>query len=70
MKICSRCIYDQSIKGIYFDDNGVCNYCKQIDMLQEEYGTGRKKGVDKLNRIFTTIKNYCSLNLIKFPSTN
>lgn len=57
MTICSRCIYDESLKGISFDANGVCNYCKQIDLLQEEYGTGRKKGIDKINRIFTSIKS-------------
>ena len=24
---CSRCVMDTSVKGIYFDVNGVCNYC-------------------------------------------
>ena len=43
--ICSRCIYDSTIPAITFDDKGVCNYCLQIDQLQEQYKTGTPEGV-------------------------
>jgi N-acetyl sugar amidotransferase len=56
LKICSRCIYDERVPSITFDEKGVCNYCKQIDTLVESYGTGSKKGEDELNSIIEQIK--------------
>ena len=44
IKICSRCIYDERVDGISFDSDGICNYCHQVDMLKEQYGTGQHKG--------------------------
>jgi len=35
--ICSRCVYDDKIPYIKFDENGVCNYCHQYDNLEKEY---------------------------------
>jgi N-acetyl sugar amidotransferase len=55
-KICSRCIYDERVASISFDENGVCNYCHQVDMLVKEYGTGQQKGMDTLNGIVAEIK--------------
>jgi|TARA_B100001971_G_C18250480_1_gene577795 N-acetyl sugar amidotransferase len=40
--ICSRCIYDDTIPYITFDENGVCNYCQQHDQLEKEYPTGEE----------------------------
>ena len=51
MRICSRCIYDERVPSIDFDSEGVCNYCKQVDRLIEEYGTGKPKG----NALFANI---------------
>ena len=56
MKMCSRCIYDESTNGIFFDKNDVCNYCKQVELLQDEFGTGKEKGISKLNKIYAKIK--------------
>jgi len=45
IQICSRCIYDERVDGIEFDkDDGVCNYCRQIDRLEIEFGTGANLG--------------------------
>ncbi len=41
---CSRCIYDERVPSIYFDYEGVCNYCRQVESLSEQYGTGQPKG--------------------------
>jgi hypothetical protein len=38
--ICTRCIYDETVPNISFDGEGVCNYCRQIDGLEQEYPTG------------------------------
>ncbi len=54
--ICKRCIYDDSVNGIYFDDKGICNYCHTIDKFKEDFGTGTPDGKDKLNKIIEQIK--------------
>ena len=56
MKICSRCIYDERTAYITFDDDGVCNYCHQIDVLTKEYGTASEKGGKKFYKIIEEIK--------------
>ena len=33
LKVCTRCIYDESLPSIHFNENGVCNYCLQVDKL-------------------------------------
>jgi len=55
--ICSRCIYDESTPGISFDNQGVCNYCKQVEDLTETYKTGLPEGEEKLKEILQTIKS-------------
>jgi N-acetyl sugar amidotransferase len=57
MKVCSRCIYDERVAAIEFDAQGVCNYCRQIDRLQEEYGTGTEAGRARLAAIVEEIKH-------------
>lgn len=56
LRICSRCIYDETVKGISFDDDGVCVYCRTVERLQKEYGTGEPAGEQKLAEIIETIK--------------
>ena len=56
MRICSRCIYDERVPYIEFDEEGVCNYCRLVDRLKEEYGTGEEKGKRKLEEIIEQIK--------------
>ena len=55
-KICSRCIYDENVPAIAFDNNGICNYCHMIDNLKEKYNTGTKRGEDEFNKIVNRIK--------------
>ena len=55
-KICTRCIYDEHIPNISFSDDGICNYCDQIDFLKKEYGTGKKKGRKLLKNLINKIK--------------
>lgn len=56
VKICSRCIYDERVNGIHFDEEGVCNYCKQIDSLIEQYGTAKEKGKKEFHQLIDKIK--------------
>ena len=55
-QVCSKCLYSEALAVIDFDDNGVCNYCRQIDMLQDEYGTGMEKGIGAFDKILEEIK--------------
>lgn len=57
LKICSRCIYDERVDQITFDQNGVCNYCHQIDTLVDLYNTGSLKGQATFNSFVEKIKN-------------
>lgn len=55
--ICSRCIYDNvNVPDIVFDEEGVCNYCRTMEKLIEQYGTGSEKGEAKLNEILEQIR--------------
>jgi N-acetyl sugar amidotransferase len=56
LRICSRCIYDERVSAIQFDQYEVCNYCHQVDRLIEQYGTGRSKGESLLSEIVQEIK--------------
>jgi N-acetyl sugar amidotransferase len=56
MQICSRCIYDLKVPGISFDEEGVCNYCRQIEKIEIEYGTATGLGINKFSKILEDIK--------------
>jgi hypothetical protein len=54
--ICARCIYDSRIAGISFDEHGICNYCRQVEDLERQYGTGQQRGEQTLQAIIEEIK--------------
>lgn len=56
VRICSRCIYDERVPGIHFDEEGVCNYCHQVEDFRAVYGTGTKEGKARLAKIIEEIK--------------
>ena len=56
IQVCTNCIYDLDVPGIFFDKKGVCNYCNQILELKSNYGTGKKLGKEKLKNIIIDIK--------------
>jgi N-acetyl sugar amidotransferase len=56
LKICARCIYDETVPGIVFDVNGVCNYCHTVEQLKEQYGTGTPEGEKKFGTLIDQIK--------------
>lgn len=56
LRVCSRCIYDERVSAITFDPSGVCNYCHQIDQLEEQFGTGQEKGERDFRKIVDEIK--------------
>ncbi len=56
LEICSRCIYDERVPAIRFDEEGVCNYCRQVESLIHQYGTGHSKGEAEFARILDDIR--------------
>ena len=54
-QVCTRCIQDETVPGISFDDNGVCNYCHLHDELCEMFPND-ERGTQKLNKIIEDIK--------------
>ena len=56
LRVCTRCIYDERVSAISFDEAGVCNYCRQLDGLVDQYSTGQAEGSAEFERILDTIK--------------
>jgi len=56
VRICSRCIYDERVPSISFDAEGVCNYCRQVERLTAQYGTGAPEGAARLAQIIEGIR--------------
>lgn len=52
---CSRCLYDDSVPAITFDEHRVCNYCQLMEEMDAEYPTG-DAGRQKLEEIAAEIK--------------
>jgi len=52
---CARCLYDDTVPAISFDAEGICNYCRIHDQLDQEYPTG-PEGQRKLRAIAEEIK--------------
>ncbi|MGE5457725.1 MAG: N-acetyl sugar amidotransferase [Methanococcaceae archaeon] len=55
-RICTRCVSDETMTDITFDNEGVCCFCKLHDRFMEIYPLG-KAGENKLNDLMTRIKN-------------
>jgi N-acetyl sugar amidotransferase len=56
LTLCARCIYDEAVPGISFDELGICNYCRQIEQLERQYGTGKPEGARRLAAIVEEMK--------------
>jgi len=54
-KVCVRCVMDDSAKGIIFDIDGICNFCKIHDELELQYSLG-ENSTKELNKIIEKIK--------------
>lgn len=52
---CARCLYDETVPGINFDEQGVCNYCHMHDQLDREYPTG-EEGQKRLRALADKIR--------------
>ena len=46
-KTCVRCVNDKTVKGITFDENGLCSHCSCYDRYKP-----RLKDYDRLEKLF------------------
>jgi len=56
IKVCSRCIMDETAKEITFDSNGVCNFCDNYDNVLVNDVHTDKGGEEKLEKLVEKIK--------------
>ena len=54
-KVCSRCIMDDTVKGIIFDEKGECTFCKIHDELEAKFPLGAQT-TKELETIVAKIK--------------
>jgi len=54
-KRCARCLHDEDIPGISFDEKGICNYCKIHNELCKKFPSG-DDGWETLQEIANKIK--------------
>lgn len=54
-QVCTRCVQDNSVPGIQFDKDGVCNFCHLHDRMESMFPNGQK-GRDILGHMFSKIK--------------
>lgn len=56
VQVCINCIYDSDIKGVSFNNQGICNYCLEIEKIKKEYSTGTIQGQKSLDEIIEKVK--------------
>ncbi|MBN8694106.1 MAG: N-acetyl sugar amidotransferase [Bacteroidetes bacterium] len=54
-KLCSRCIMDDTVQGIEFDEKGECTFCKIHDELEAKYPLG-ESSTNELAKIAKLVK--------------
>ncbi len=54
--VCARCIYDENVPNISFDGNGVCNYCRQIEKLEQQFPND-ERGERALEKVVAEMKS-------------
>lgn len=55
IQVCSRCVYDETVPRIEFDEDGVCTYCHLHDDLERQYPIG-EEGERRLLDMVAAIK--------------
>jgi aminotransferase len=56
-QMCSRCVMDTSDPVISFDDDGVCNHCRDFDQITRQHWFPNEEGAHRLREIVELIKN-------------
>lgn len=65
-KVCTRCIMDSTAENIYFDNDGICNFCKDyLDKSQKKTKTQEnlKELINKIKKSGKNLKYDCIVGL-------
>lgn len=54
-QVCTRCVQDTTVPGIYFDKSGVCNFCHLHNRMCQMFPNG-KEGKRILNKHFSKVR--------------
>ncbi len=54
-KVCTRCIIDDTVHGITFDEQGVCPFCRIHDAIEKKYSLNEESEV-RFNELVKKIK--------------
>lgn len=55
--LCTRCVYDSTIQGITFNEQGLCSYCTKYDVLAAKYiNIPKEQKLAQLTGIVSKIK--------------
>lgn len=58
LRVCTRCIMDESASDIVFDDNGICNYCTDFLVKQSKHiAFDEDERQRRLNLLIDRVKN-------------
>ncbi|MDO9265524.1 MAG: N-acetyl sugar amidotransferase, partial [Sulfurimonas sp.] len=57
LRYCSRCVMDTTDSKIIFDENGVCNHCREFDEVTSKRWFPNVEGTKKLEAIYKKMKN-------------
>jgi 3'-phosphoadenosine 5'-phosphosulfate sulfotransferase (PAPS reductase)/FAD synthetase len=57
LKVCTRCVMDESDKNIYFNEKGICNHCIDAENLLQKLWFPNQIGEEKLKKLLHQIKD-------------
>jgi N-acetyl sugar amidotransferase len=52
---CVRCLYDSTVASISFDAEGICNFCRMMEAMEQEYPTGAE-GEKRLEELAARVR--------------
>lgn len=68
IKICTKCVMDSTDSKIVFDENGVCDFCRDYEKHIAPYWTPNKERIDELlvfaNKIKKSRKKNCKYDCV------
>ena len=56
VRVCSRCVMDETVPRIRFDEKGICNFCKFQNLMEEEYRLDNPQTRQRLDAIYAKAK--------------
>lgn len=57
IRVCNRCVMDETATEIEFDKNGICNFCRNYDEVLEDEVHYDKAGEEKIDKLVKKIKS-------------